>query len=236
MDDMRKAGRLLVVPARGGSKRIPRKNIVPFCGDPLIVHALRTARACSLFGTIHVSTDDAEIAAVAAAAGFAPEFLRPAALADDHATLVDVLRFVVARLGGPGADFTSVTVLMPTAPLVLPGDLAAGHAMFDGAGGTRPVLAVTRLPVPVEWAFRRAQDGTLAAVHPGLDLVRSQDLQEAWYDAGAFAIYPPSQLAAAQAVPAWLGHPLPRARAVDIDTEEDLHLAALLFRAQRQTA
>lgn len=236
MEDMRTHRRLLVIPARGGSKRIPRKNIVPFCGDPLILHVLRTARACSLFSHIHVSTDDAEIAAVAAAEGFSPGFLRPAALADDHATLVDILRFVVARLSGSGSAFTSVTVLMPTAPLVLPEDLVAGHAMFDDAGGTRPVLAVARLPVPVEWAFRRAPDGTLTALQPGLDGVRSQDLQQAWYDAGAFAIYPASHLTKVLGAPAWLGHPLPRARAVDIDTEEDLHFAALLFRAQRQTA
>lgn len=236
MDDRQRRGRLLVIPARGGSKRIPRKNIVPFCGAPLIVHALRTARESSLFGTIHVSTDDAEIAAIAAAEGLAPAFLRPAELADDHATLLDVLRFVAARLRDGGAAFDSVTVLMPTAPLVRAEDLAGGHAMFDAAGATRPVLAVTRLPVPVEWAFRRAGDGSLAPLHPGLDLVRSQDLEDAWYDAGAFAIYPSAQLAAEAPAPHWLGYTLPRTRAVDIDTEEDLHLAALLFRAQRQTA
>lgn len=236
MDDRQRRGRLLVIPARGGSKRIPRKNIVPFCGEPLIVHALRAAVASSLFGAIHVSTDDAEIAAVAAAEGLAPAFLRPAALADDHAPLTDVLRFVIARLGGSGARFASVTVLMPTAPLVRAEDLAGGHALFDEGGGQRPVLAVTRLPVPVEWAFRRAADGTLAPLHPGLDLVRSQDLEDAWYDAGAFAIYPMAQLAAEAPAPTWLGYTLPRTRAVDIDTPEDLALAELLFRAQRQTA
>ena len=236
MDDARRSGRLLVIPARGGSKRIPRKNIVPFCGAPLIVHTLRTARESALFGTIHVSTDDAEIAAVAAAEGLGPAFLRPAALADDHATLLEVLRFVAARLREAGAAFDSVTVLMPTAPLVRADDLAGGHALFDTSGGTRPVLAVTRLPVPVEWAFRRAGDGSLAPLHPGLDQVRSQDLEDAWYDAGAFAIYPAAQLAAEASSPAWLGYTLPRTRAVDIDTEEDLRLAELLFQAQRQTA
>jgi N-acylneuraminate cytidylyltransferase len=236
MDDRQRRGRLLVIPARGGSKRIPRKNIVPFCGAPLIVHALRTGRNASLFGTIHVSTDDAEIAAIATAEGLAPAFLRPAALADDHATLRDVLRFVVARLGEGGQQFQSVTVLMPTAPLVTAEDLAGGHALFDAAGGTRPVLAVARLPVPVEWAFRRGADGTLAPLHPGLDQVRSQDLEDAWYDAGAFAIHPPAQLAAEAEPTPWLGHALPRLRAVDIDTEEDLALAEALLRAQRQTA
>jgi N-acylneuraminate cytidylyltransferase len=227
-------GRLLVVPARGGSKRIPRKNIVPFCGAPLIVHALRAAMGAGLFATIHVSTDDAEIAVVAAASGLPPPFLRPPALADDHATLLAVLRYVAERLTAEGGHFDSVTVLMPTAPLVQPDDLIAAHALFDRHGGERPVLAVTRFPVPVEWAFRRADDGVLHPLHPGLDQLRSQDLEDAWYDAGAFAIYPPAQLAVDAPARPWLGHVLPRARAVDIDTEEDLALAELLFRAQAQ--
>lgn len=236
MDDARTIGRLLVIPARGGSKRILRKNIVPFCGVPLIVHALRTARESALFGAIHVSTDDAEIAAVAASEGFGPAFLRPAALADDYATLRDVLRFVTTRMCEAGLVFDTVTMLMPTAPLVRADDLAGGHALFNTSGGTRPVLAVTRLPVPVEWAFRRADDGTLAPLHPGQDQIRSQDLPDAWYDAGAFAIYPANQLAAEASSQAWLGYRLPRTRAVDIDTEEDLRLAELLFQAQQQTA
>jgi pseudaminic acid cytidylyltransferase len=231
-----KAGRLLVIPARGGSKRIPRKNVVPFCGAPLMAHALRAALGSLLFGTIHVSTDDAEVAEVAAAHGLAPEFPRLAGLADDHATLADVLRFVTARFAARGQRFSSVTVLMPTAPLVLADDLAAAHALFDAAGGDRPVLAVTRFPVPVEWAFRRDAAGLLSPVHPGQDQRRSQDLGEAWYDAGAFAIHPAALLEPGAAPRPWLGHPLPRERAIDIDTPEDLAFAALLFRTQHGAA
>jgi N-acylneuraminate cytidylyltransferase len=231
-----KPARLAVIPARGGSKRIPRKNIVPFCGAPLMAHALRAAMASSLFDTIHVSTDDDEIAAVAAAHGLAPAFPRPASLADDHATLADVLRFAAARFADGGTHFASVTVLMPTAPLVLAEDLVAAHALFDAAGGEQPVLAVTRFPVPVEWAFRRDAAGRLTPVEPGKDQLRSQDLAEAWYDAGAFAIHPAVSLAPGAVAQPWLGHPLPRERAVDIDTPEDLAFAALLFRAQHGAA
>jgi CMP-N-acetylneuraminic acid synthetase len=236
MDETRKRERLLVIPARGGSKRLPRKNILPFCGAPLMVHALRTALASSLFSKIHVSTDDPEIAEVAASHGLAPEFLRPTELADDHSTLLDVLRFISGRLAGPKGPFHSVTVLMPTAPLVLAEDLSGAHALFDDAAGRRPVLAVTRLPVPVEWAFRRAPDGTLSPLASAFLAARSQDLEDAWYDAGAFAIYAPEHLAAGSAIPPWLGHVLPRTRAVDIDTAEDLAMAELLFRAQRGDA
>ncbi|WP_291297166.1 cytidylyltransferase domain-containing protein [Elioraea sp.] len=236
MSDVAKAGRLAVIPARGGSKRVPRKNVVPFCGEPLMAHAIRAAVASSLFAAIHVSTDDDEIAAVAAAHGLRPAFPRPATLADDHATLADVLHFVTARFAEAGEAFASVTVLMPTAPLVRADDLVAAHALFDGAGGRRPVLAVTRFPVPVEWAFRRDSAGTLTPVQPGKDQLRSQDLAEAWYDAGAFAIHPAASLVPGAVAHPWLGHPLPRERAVDIDTMEDLAFAALLFRAQNGAA
>ncbi len=222
--------RLAVMPARGGSKRIPGKNVVPFCGAPLMAHTLRAAAASRLFDMIHVSTEDSAIAAVAAAEGFAPPFLRDTALADDHTPLVPVLRWVVARLAEAGKHFESVTLVMPTAPLIEAGDIVAAHALFDSHGGQRPVLAVAPFPVPVEWAFRRAADGGLTPLQPGMDQVRSQDLPEAWYDSGTFLILPVASLAPDAAPPAWLGFPLPRWKAVDIDTPEDLALAERLFR------
>jgi CMP-N-acetylneuraminic acid synthetase len=223
--------RLAVMPARGGSKRIPGKNIVPFCGAPLMAHALRAAMASGLFDTIHVSTEDSAIAAVATAEGFSPPFLRDPALADDHTPLLPVLRWVVARLAEAGEHFASVTLVMPTAPLIDADDIAAAHALFESHGGTRPVLAVAPFPVPIEWAFRRAADGALTPLQPGMDQVRSQDLPEAWYDSGTFLILPAASLAPDAPSPAWLGFQLPRWKAVDIDTPEDLALAERLFRA-----
>lgn len=222
------------MPARGGSKRIPGKNIVPFCGAPLMAHALRAAAASGLFSTIHVSTEDEAIAAAAAAEGFPPAFARDPALADDHTPLLpDVLRWVVDAFAARGERFDSVTLVMPTAPLIGPDDLAAAHALFDRHGGTRPVLAVSTLPCPVEWAMRRGEDGTMTAIHPEAAGIRSQDLPEAWYDSGTFLILPPGALAPGAPPPAWLGFPLPRWKAVDIDTPEDLALAERLFRGRQ---
>lgn len=223
--------RLAVMPARGGSRRIPGKNTVPFCGAPLMAHALRAAAASGLFDVIHVSTEDDAIAAVAAAEGFPPAFPRDPALADDHTPLLpDVLRWVVEAFAARGERFGSVTLVMPTAPLIEAADLVDAHALFDRHGGTRPVLAVAPFPVPIEWAFRRAADGALAPVQPGMASVRSQDLPEAWYDSGTFLVMPPEALAPGAPPPDWIGHVLPRWKAVDIDTPEDLALAERLFR------
>lgn len=226
--------RLAVMPARGGSKRIPRKNIVPFGGAPLMAHALRAASESGLFDTIHVSTEDAEIADTAAALGFPPDFPRDAALADDHATVLAVLAWVLCAYAERGTDFTSVTLLMPAAPLIEAADLVAAHGLFDAHRGERAVLAAARLPIPVEWAFRRAEDGALTAIQPGMDVVRSQDLPEAWYDSGTFLILP-AALATGEPPGQWLGYALPRWKAVDIDTEEDLALARMLFRGRTGT-
>jgi CMP-N-acetylneuraminic acid synthetase len=173
---------------------------------------------------------------VAAAEGFAPGFLRDPALADDHTPVVPVLQWVLARLAERGRRFDSVTLVMPTAPLITAEDLIAAHAVFDGHGGSRGVLAVAPFPVPVEWAFRRADDGTLTALQPGMDQVRSQDLPEAWYDSGTFLILPASCLRSDAPAPSWIGVPLERWKAVDIDTPADLALAERLFRAARLDA
>jgi N-acylneuraminate cytidylyltransferase len=227
------SGRIAIMPARGGSKRIPGKNIVPFCGAPLMAHALRAARDSGLFAKVHVTTDDPAIAAVAAAEGFPPEFPRDPALADDHTPLRPVLSWVLARYAERGERFASITLVMPTAPLIEPSDLVAAHALFDRHGGRRPVMAVSTFPVPVEWAMRRAEDGTMMPIQPGMDEVRSQDLPEAWYHGGTFVIFPPEALAPGAPKPVWVGHPLARWKTVDIDTPEDLELAEKLFLGSR---
>jgi N-acylneuraminate cytidylyltransferase len=222
--------RLAVMPARGGSKRIPRKNVAPFAGRPLMLHALEAARRSAMFDTIHVSTEDPAIAAIAAQAGQRPPFLRDPALADDETPLLPVLAWVLSRLAEAGEQFDNVTLVMPTAPLLEPDDLVAAHARFDAGGGSTPVLAVAKFPAPVEWAMRLGPDGRLSPREPGMDQVRSQDLETAWFDTGTFLILPASALAPSAPPPVWTAHELPRWKAVDIDTEDDFRLAEILFR------
>ena len=146
--------RIAIVPARGGSKRIPDKNIVDFLGLPLMGHSLRAARESGLFDTIHVSTDSARIAEVAASLGHAVDFTRDPALADDHTPLLPVLRWTVEQYAARGKRFDTVCLLMPTAPLIEAEDLRRANTLFERHAGRRTVIAVARFPVPIEWAFR----------------------------------------------------------------------------------
>jgi N-acylneuraminate cytidylyltransferase len=223
--------RIAIMPARGGSKRIPRKNIVPFCGKPLMIHCLEAARASGLFDEIHVSTDDVEIFATAEAHGFPPGFLRDPTLADDYTPIRPVLRWVIEQFAGQGRSFDVCALLFPTAPLIEASDLTAAAALLEKDGLSRPVMAVSRFPCPVEWAFRRGEDGGLTEVMPGKSEIRSQDLEEAWYDTGTFSLFPVAALKSDGAA-GFLGYPLDRHKAVDIDTVDDLDLAERLFRGR----
>jgi CMP-N-acetylneuraminic acid synthetase len=225
--------RIAIMPARGGSKRIRDKNIIDFSGAPLMTHALATARASALFETIHVSTDDPRIAGVAEAYGFAPEFPRDTALADDHTPLLPVLKWVLGQYQARGRSFDTVCLLMAAAPLIEARDLSGACALFDRHGGSRPVLAAASFPCPVEWAFRLTPDNGLIPLQPGMAQVRSQDLGKAYYDTGTFLFLPAAQvLSYPDDQRDYLAYLLPRHKAVDIDDPEDLELAIRLFRGR----
>lgn len=225
---------IAVVPARGGSKRLKDKNVLAFEGRPMICHALDAAKASGIFAEIHVSTDSERIRDVVEAAGFPVPFLRDPALADDATPLMPVLRWVLGRFEDQGRHFDDVCLLMPTAPLLEAADLVEAYRQYRSAGG-RSLLAVARYPVPVEWAFARADDGTLTPCQPGMFAVRSQDLQPKYYDTGSIAFFPVSAVMS-EAPPddrSFVSYVLPPDKAVDIDDEDDLRLAQALFRARR---
>src|SRR5882724_9615573 len=178
--------KIAIVPARGGSKRIPDKNIVDFFGAPLMSYSIRAARASGLFDTIHVSTESDRIADVAATLGVPVDFMRDSSLADDHTPLMPVLRWVLEQYSRREREFDTVCLLMPTAPLVEADDLKRAHEEFSRWGRHRTVMAVSRFSVPVEWAFRMTADKTLTPCQPGMAMVRSQELKPAYYDSGTF--------------------------------------------------
>ncbi len=216
-----------VIPARGGSKRIPRKNIASFHGRPMIGWPIAAAIASGLFDRIVVSTDDAEIADVAVALGAEVPFRRPTALADDHTPTVPVIAHAVDALAlAPG---TPVCCLYATAPMVLAGDLARGLGLLSDA--TTYVVSVTTYAFPVQRALRRAPDGAIAMMDPAQMTTRSQDLEEAWHDAGQFYWAHARTWAAGTPAfgPGACGLTLPRHRVQDIDTPEDWQHAEALF-------
>ena len=221
--------RLAVIPARGGSKRIPRKNIKPFAGRPMLAYAIGAARDSALFDRIVVSTDDAEIAAVARAEGAEVPFMRAAGLADDHAGTVPVIADAIRRCAALGWDAAQVCCIYPGVPLLQAADLQAALALLDGADY---VFSVSHFPAAVQRALKRDADGAMAPFFPEHVHTRSQDLEPGYYDAGQF--YWGTALA-------WLsgqsphvngrGLVIPAWRAVDIDTPDDWRRAEIAFHA-----
>ena len=223
--------RLAVIPARGGSKRIPHKNIVQFCGKPMIAYAIEAVRESGLFDKIHVSTDSKEICEVVEKLGVNIDFMRPTELADDFIGLAPVLRWVLKKYQQQGEVFESLCCIMPNSPLLNSQDLIDAFDIFNQYNGQYPLLVFARLPVPAEWAFHRSKEGFMNAISPKSIEIRSQDLEDAYYECGPFHIWRPNHLE--MTTPASgnvLSYVLPAERAVDIDTPEDLAFAERLYR------
>lgn len=232
MSDSTVTGRVAVIPARGGSKRIPRKNIRAFAGKPMIAWSIEAALASGCFDRILVSTDDDEIAAVAEAQGAEAPFRRPAELADDHTGTIPVIAHAIDWMRDQGEAPQAVCCLYATAPFVQADDLKAGLAALQG-DDVDYAFSLTSYAFPIQRALRLTPDGRVAMFQPEHFTTRSQDLDEAWHDAGQFywgraeAWVAGTPIFSERAVPVTL----PRHRVQDIDTPEDWQRAEWLFRA-----
>ncbi|MEJ6814967.1 MAG: pseudaminic acid cytidylyltransferase [Octadecabacter sp.] len=219
---------LCVIPARGGSKRIPRKNIRPFHGTPMIGWSIAAAQGSGLFDRIVVSTDDAEISEIALGLGAEVPFMRPDDLSNDHAGTVPVVTHAVDALGLD--DDIAVCCLYATAPFVRGSDLAEGLRLLQS--GARYAVSVTRFDYPIQRALRRSDTGEVSMMDPAHMQTRSQDLEPAWHDAGQFYWGLAKTWASEAAVfgGGAGGIELPSSRVVDIDTPEDWDRAEALFK------
>lgn len=224
--------RLAVIPARGESKRIPRKNIKAFCGKPIIAWSIEAAEASACFDRIVVSTDDREIAETALEYGAEAPFLRPAELCDDHTPTAPVIAHAIHWHRDQGLEPEYVCCIYATAPFVQAADLSAGLSLLKESDSNFAV-AVTRYGFPIQRAVRLNASGRIEMFHPEHLNTRSQDLPEAFHDAGQFywgrtdAWLEGRSLLSEQAVPILL----PRVRVQDIDTPEDWAQAETMFRA-----
>lgn len=224
--------KLAVIPARGGSKRIPQKNIRVFCGRPIIGYSIQAALESGVFDRVVVSTDDEEIAAVARQCGAETPFLRPAALADDHTGTLPVIRHAIETMRDQGAKFGYVCCIYATAPFIKPSDLSRGLNILQGSGAEYAFTA-TSFAYPIHRALRIMPSGRVAMFQPENYYKRSQDLEEAYHDAGQF--YWGMTNAFLREVPLFSGHSvpilLPRHQVQDIDTLEDWKHAELMYRS-----
>jgi pseudaminic acid cytidylyltransferase len=229
---------LCVIPARGGSRRIPRKNIRPFAGVPILGRTIGVVIESGVADRVVVSTDDEEIADVARAAGAEVPFLRAPGLADDDTPTIPVIADTLTRLAARGEPVADITwVVYPTAVLLEPGDLIRAHDVFRSSGATA-AMSVVASPGPIERAWRRTADGSGHMSSPDHVNTRTQDLPDAFFDAGQFYVADTDF---------WLGGttfaevgpllvPLPRERAIDIDTLDDWQFAESVFAARPASA
>jgi pseudaminic acid cytidylyltransferase len=217
---------ICIIPARGGSKRIPRKNVALFHGRPIISWSIKAAFDSDLFDRIVVSTNDQEIAEVARAEGADVPFLRPDALADDFTPTVPVISHAIEALAlEPDA---AVCCLYATAPLVRADDIRAGYLLLEDAD---TVISITSFAFPIQRGLRFLKNGNVEMLHPEHLLTRSQDLEETWHDAGQFYWARANFWSRGGSLfgSGAKGLPLPRFRVQDIDTLEDWARAEVLF-------
>lgn len=218
--------KIAIIPARGGSKRIPRKNIKEFCGKPMIAYSIEAALESGLFERVIVSTDDVEIASVAIEYGAEAPFVRPENLSNDHCGTVPVIKHAIEWMISQGERPDAVCCIYATAPFVNKDDLISGSEQLY-ATGCDYAFSATSFPYPIQRALSIDRDMRVSMFNPELFNARSQELREAWHDAGQFYW---------GSCDAWLNEKpvfnsdaravlLPRHRVQDIDTMEDWTLA-----------
>ncbi|TMP05567.1 pseudaminic acid cytidylyltransferase [Pseudoalteromonas sp. S3178] len=222
---------IAIIPARGGSKRIPRKNIKEFHGKPMIAYSIGAALNSGCFDKVIVSTDDKEIAEVAIQYGAEVPFMRPANIADDYATTLDVIKHAVEFTDSQNWDVKNVCCIYATAPFLTPEFIQKGLSELTSVD-IDYAFSATSFPFPIQRALKLNHEQCVEMFQPEYLNTRSQDLEEAYHDAGQFywgtveaflekkAIFGSNSKAIL----------LPRKRVQDIDTPEDWDLAEALYR------
>lgn len=221
---------LCIIPARGGSKRIPRKNIKEFHGKPMIAYSIEAAKESGCFDRVIVSTDDAEIADLAKLWGAETPFIRPDNISDDYATTMDVIQHAIEWCENQGWQIDNVCCIYATAPFVQPADIKCGLTLLADSD-INYAFSATSFAFPIQRAFYLDESGHVTMFQPEHLNTRSQDLIEAYHDAGQF--YWGKVAAFKAALPLFDSHSkpvlLPRNRVQDIDTPEDWEFAELLY-------
>lgn len=223
-----------IIPARGGSKRILRKNIRSFHGKPMIAYAIEAAQRSRLFQHIVVSTDDQEIAAIAQELGAEVPFLRPSDLADDFATTVSVIAHATKACLERGWVFDRICCVYPCVPFLQSSDLGkALQNLVDHQASY--CFPIAQYPSPIQRALRLSAQGKIESFNQSYVAVRTQDLELAYFDVGQFYWGTVEAWSSELAVhSSATGHLIPSWRVVDIDTEDDWIRAELMYDAIRK--
>jgi pseudaminic acid cytidylyltransferase len=227
---------LAIIPARGGSRRIPGKNIKNFAGKPIIAYSIEAAKASQVFDRIIVSTDSDEIAEVALTYGAEIPFKRPPELSDDHTPTAPVIAHAIHWFRDRGHFPEFACCIYATAPFVGPEFIKEGYEIIVKHHNVTSVFSVTTFPFPIFRSLRITEKGTLAMFWPEYEMTRSQDLPEAYHDAGQFywlkvdSFLKSGKIYTSDAMPVIL----PRYLVQDIDTSEDWLTAERMFKALQE--
>lgn len=218
---------LAIIPARGGSKRIPRKNVKSFLGKPILAYSIEAALATGLFDEVMVSTDDEEIAEVARQYGAKVPFMRTPATANDYATLADVMKEVLTEYKNRGLVFDNSCLILATCPMLQSQDISSAYNRLTSSDFTM-VYPVVLFSYPIWRCLDLAEDGAMSRHWPEFENSRSQDLPKQYHDTGTFYWYKNAE---------WLvgnvkigGIEVDETTIQDIDTETDWKLAEMKYK------
>ncbi len=220
---------LAIIPARGGSKRIPKKNIKDFCGKPIIAYSIQAALSSGIFDEVMVSTDSEEIKVIAEQYGASVPFLRSKSASNDFATTAEVIEEVISSYEKKGKRFDSFACIYPTAPFITGERLAEAAEWLNEADA---VLSVVKFSFPPQRAFV-IKDGNVAYQYPQYEKTRSQDLEPLYHDCGQFYICNVDCFLNHHSLvlPATRPYILPEEEVQDIDTMSDWEIAEAKYKA-----
>ena len=232
--------RLAIIPARGGSKRIPNKNIRNFCGKPMISYILHEAQESKLFDKIHVSTDSESIKNIVNNLGHFIDFMRPSSLTDDNTSLNPVIEFVLKEYANLNINFDEVWLLLPCSPLIEAGDLIRACNFMENKKSKRNgFIAVVEYPAPIDWAYEIKTDGLLNPLNKIKLNIRSQDLEKRYFDSGTFMSFfidnQPDFKNPKIINNPFLGFKISKLKGIDIDTNEDWELVEKIFSGMKKS-
>ena len=222
---------ICIIPARGGSKRIPRKNIKEFCGKPIISYSIKEAIYSKLFDKVIVSTDDNEIEEVARENGASIPFRRPEKLSDDFTPIIPVIRHAIECIENQGSQIEFVCCLFPTAPFVRKDDLKKAFDIFSYNVSDQVVISAAEYTYPIERSFLINKQGRTELLFPEKVNSFSQDLQSVYHDAGQFYFaHSKTWKTISTLIERSIPLILPSWRVQDIDTQEDWKRSELMYK------
>ena len=225
---------IAIIPARGGSKRIPRKNVRMLDGKPLISFPIIAALESQMFSEVFVSTDDSEIAEIAKSYGAKVPFLRSPNLADDFTPTIPVIRDSIRKITELNYDFDKCCCIYPTSIFVTPNDLVRAHNQLVGTPSKDFVVSVVKYPYPIQRALGMNKRLEISFLNSANLSTRSQDLPDTFHDAAQFYWGHKSAWIESDSVFVnAIGYQLDSSKIQDIDDEEDLRKAEFLFRSNK---